>query len=139
MMMVKFGLPLPPVIMTALRLAAALATLGLGYVACTRKEPGWAAFYVLGLAITYLMLFNPANEENTYGALAGIVAAMAALAFAQGRAAWVFVSLAVLCFALGSDGYGNLVLNATKLWFKPAICILFLGFFLPGLWRRDTT
>ena len=137
MMLVKFGLPLPPDVMTALRLAAALATLGLGHVACKRKEPGWAAFYVLGLAIAYLMLFNPANEENTYGALAGIVAATAALAFAQGRAAWIVVSLAVLCFALGSDGYGNLALHATKLWFKPAVCILFLGFFLPGLWRSD--
>lgn len=139
MMMVKFGLPLPPVVMTALRLAAALATLALAWLACRRREPDWAAFYVLSLAIAYLMLFNPANEENTFGALAGIIAMAAALAVAQGRAAWIWVSLALLCFALGSDGYGNLVLAATKLWFKPAVCILFLAFFLPELWRREAS
>ncbi len=137
MMMVKFGLALPPAVMTALRLAAALATFGLARVARERHGRQLAAFYILALAVCYLMLFNPANEENTFGALAGIAAASAALALVRRRPAWIAVCLVVLCFAFGSDGYGTLVLQATKLWFKPLACIVFLGFLLPGLWRRE--
>ena len=137
MMMVKFGLAVPPAIMTALRLAAALATLGLAWVARERHGSRLAAFYILALAVCYLMLFNPANEENTFGALAGVVAASAALALVQRRPVWIAACLVALCFALGTDGYGTLVFQATKLWFKPLTCIVFLGFLLPGLWARD--
>jgi hypothetical protein len=137
MMMVKFGLPLPPAAMTALRLAAALATLGLAWAARKRHAARLAAFYVLALSVCYLMLFNPANEENTYGALAGIVAVSAAVTLVRRRPVWIAACLVVLCFAFGSDGYGTLVFQATKLWFKPLACIVFLGFLLPGLWARE--
>ncbi|HXQ41416.1 MAG TPA: glycosyltransferase family 87 protein [Candidatus Udaeobacter sp.] len=137
MMMMKFGLPLPPAAMTALRLAAALATLGLASVARKRHEDRLGAFYILALSICYLMLFNPANEENTYGALAGIVAASAAAALVRRRPVWIAACLVVLCVALGSDGYGTLVFQATKLWFKPLACIVFLGFLLPQLLTRE--
>jgi len=137
MMMVKFGLPLPPAAMTALRLAAALATLGLAWLARERHNERLAAFYLLALCLCYLMLFNPANEENTYGALAGVVAASAAVALVRHRPAWIAACLVILCFALGSDGYGSLIFQATRLWFKPFVCIVFLGFLLPQLWTRE--
>ncbi|HLY64934.1 MAG TPA: glycosyltransferase family 87 protein [Chloroflexota bacterium] len=137
MMMVKFGLALPPVAMTALRLAAALATLWLASVARKRHDGRLAPFYILALSICYLMLFNPANEENTYGALAGIVAASAAASLVRRRPVWIAACLVVLCFAFGSDGYGTLVFQATKLWFKPLACIVFLSFLLPRLLTRE--
>ena len=83
------------------------------------------------------MLFNPANEENTFGALAGIVAATAALAVVRRQSVFIVAVLVALCFALGSDGYGTLVFHATSLWFKPLACIVFLALLLPMLCRRE--
>jgi alpha-1,2-mannosyltransferase len=137
MMMVKFGLPLPAAAMTALRLAAALATLGIASVARKRHEARLAAFYILALSVCYLMLFNPANEGNTFGALAGIVALSAALALVQHQPAWIAACLVALCITLGIGAVGTLVFHATDLWLKPLVCIVFLGFLLPGLWMRE--
>ena len=35
------------------------------------------------------------------------------------------------------DPEASLVFQATKLWFKPLACIVFLGFLLPQLWTRE--
>ena len=136
MMLYKLGLPLPAPAMSGLRLLAALGTLALALLAARRHPAGPAAFFVLALSICYLMLFNPANEENTFGALAGITAVWAAFAYLRGKPRPVAFALAALCFGLGADGYGTLVFHATRLWFKPMLCIVFLAFLLPALLAR---
>jgi hypothetical protein len=137
MMLYRLGLPLPATVMTALRLAAALATLTLAYVARRLQPPSLASYYILALSVCYLMLFNPGNEENTFGALASILAVSAAAVLVNRKGGWVAWSLVVLCMALGSDGYGTIVFQATRLWFKPMVCIAYFVFLLPRLWARD--
>jgi alpha-1,2-mannosyltransferase len=60
------GLALPPMVMTAMRAAAALATLGLVWAARRRLGPLMGAMILMASAATYLMLFNPRTETNSY-------------------------------------------------------------------------
>jgi alpha-1,2-mannosyltransferase len=136
MMLYKFGLFVPYGVMTAVRLAAALATLALCRIALGRHAAAPAASYALALSICYLMLFNPATEENTYGALACVLAPFAAESIVAGERRWRSVALVAFCIALASDGYGTAVFRVTELWFKPLICVLFLAVLLPRLLAR---
>ena len=137
MMLYKFGLFVPYGVMTVVRLVAALATLALCRIACRRHGAAPAAIYALSLSICYLMLFNPAAEQNTYGALACVLAPFAAESIVAGESRWRSAALVALCIALGSDGYGTTIFRATELWFKPLVCLLFLVDLLPRLLAWD--
>src|SRR5690242_9380205 len=66
MMLHKLGLAVPDGILTAIRAAAALATLALARLTVRRHPPDTAAINLLTLSVCYLMLFNPISEQNTY-------------------------------------------------------------------------
>jgi peptidoglycan/xylan/chitin deacetylase (PgdA/CDA1 family) len=92
------GLEVPFRVQTALRVVAALATLGL----CARVVRRWdtvhAAAGVLALAAGYLMLFNPRTEGGSYVVAAVPLSAFAAWAFLVDGAAvagWTLTALSV--------------------------------------------
>lgn len=130
------GLSVGDAAMTAVRAAAALATLGLGAVALARLPRRDGTLIVFALAICYLMLFNPRTESNTYGTLAVAMAAFAGPAWLagglRGRALWLTAG----CIALGSNGYGNLAIRLTQGWFKPVLCLIFLAMVVAAIRQR---
>ncbi|QYU70662.1 DUF2029 domain-containing protein [Leptolyngbya sp. 15MV] len=82
------GIELEHRTMTGVRAAMALATLAAGWIVTRWAHAAWSPMAVLGLASSYLMLFNPRTEGNSYPILAPAVAAAAvwAMAWGYGRA-----------------------------------------------------
>lgn len=108
----------------AVRLVAAIFTLGVAWVGWRRWSGGavqhaglWAGFWVVILAATYLMLFNPRTEANTYIVLSPLVAVLLLRVWAwqnRWRAAAALTGYLIL---LGCDSYGPLH-GMTNLWLK---------------------
>ncbi len=121
----RLGLSVPEGVMTAVRVAAALATLALAAAAVRRHPAGRAGFLLYALAATYLMLFNPRTETSSYGMLAAAIAPLAAAAWLEERRAGLALALIGLCLGLGVQAYGQAVYSATDLWFKPAVAAVF--------------
>lgn len=109
-----------------LRLAAAVPTLVLCFTA-RRHGRVWSAVFMFALAASYLMLFNPRTEANSYVMLAPAVAAVAALAASHQRrvACWALV---VFALALGCENFGPTIHPATDLWLKPLLTIAFSAY-----------
>jgi alpha-1,2-mannosyltransferase len=94
------GLSLPTGAALALRAAAAVATLALWLRAAARTREPWRALTLVLLATTYLMLFNPMTEKNSYAIVAPAFAVAATALFERSetrRAGWflAFVLLSV--------------------------------------------
>jgi hypothetical protein len=135
MLLTRAGWQPTEAVMTGLRLAAALATLGLAAWAGRRLPAADAALAGLLLACLYLMLLNPRTEENTYIMLAPLVALLAARAwFLEGRRRAGGLLLA-LCLALGNHAYGDLVYRPTELWLKPLLALLFAVYLIDWIRR----
>lgn len=134
MMLMRFGIDVPGDVMTAMRLAAAVAILGLGWLASRRFDAACGAILLLSLATCYLLAFNPRAESNTYVMLAPLIALFAGLAIEAGDRR-MGAGMLLLCVALGSQGYGNVVFHATELWLKPLVCLLFLGLLVSFILR----
>lgn len=109
-----------------LRLAAAVATLTLAFTT-RRHGKAWSAVYIFALAASYLMLFNPRTESNSYVILVPAVAALAALAASHRRTVtlWLLVVFAVV---LGCENYGRTIHGMTDLWLKPLLTIGFTAY-----------
>jgi hypothetical protein len=126
-----FGLVLPALVLTILRVASALATLLLGFLARQRQDGADAALSLFALSASYLMLMSPRTEENTYIVLAVPMALFAMLLLRpdgpthRGRTyrGWLIVAL---CIGLGTHTYGSWIFHPTKFWLKPLICVVFL-------------
>lgn len=127
------GLAVAPPVLTAVRVAAAVLTLGLWWRASREGEPD-RALHLLGLSTSYLMLFNPMTETNSYVLLAP---ALAAWAVGRARAERpVHVGLAALAFGLGVDSYGNPIHPWTNLWLKAVLATVFYLWLAAGILRR---
>jgi len=121
-----FGVDLPTELMTGLRVAAALATLGLAAVAVRRLSRAEASIAVLSLAIAYLMVFNPRTEIGDpmdLAAVAGLYLGVAWYRGGPGRRTALL--LALLMLGLGTQAYGNWIFHATKEWLKPVLALAF--------------
>jgi hypothetical protein len=66
---------------TLIRIIAALGTLFLCYLSRRRHDAIHSAMFVFSLAVTYLMLFSPRTENNTYAMLGPAIAVFLAGAF----------------------------------------------------------
>jgi hypothetical protein len=66
---------------TLIRIIAALGTLVLCYLSRRRHDAIRSAMFVFSLAVTYLMLFSPRTENNTYAMLGPAIAVFLAGAF----------------------------------------------------------
>jgi hypothetical protein len=72
------GVALSPAVALGLRLAAAGATLALWLRAAGRTREPWRGLTLVLLSTSYLVLFNPMTEKNTYAIAAPAFAAAAA-------------------------------------------------------------
>ena len=115
----------------AVAAAGALATLALAALARRDRDPARAALIVTVLAFAYLLLFNPRTEPNSYialGVLMGFGAIhLSLLSGREGAAAAVWIAAMIV----GPRG------RQLDPWLLPGMAIVFLGWFLPALWRWD--
>jgi alpha-1,2-mannosyltransferase len=123
-MFLTFGLELPSQFWTATRLVMAAVTLVFGWIAMRRHPAPWGEFFVLALASTYLMLFNPRTEANTYILLSPVVALIMFRAFSLRGQVITALLLCLYLVALGVDSYGPLH-RPTNLWLKALLTVGF--------------
>src|SRR6185503_5516498 len=89
-----------------------------------------AAIVALALAISYLMLFNPRTEGNTYILLAPPLAVLAAWSF-RDRVPARNVVLLALCLLLG--GAHLLVPSQRDHWIRPAAALVLYCSLMAGI------
>jgi len=111
------GITLPDTINFLIRAGAAATTFGLCLLVKRTREPVRQAFTIMLFAVTYLMLFNPRTETNSYiilGVWIGILGAYEGFIRKNftAAAAWVLFAL-----GLGVENYGP-IYHLTNLWFK---------------------
>ena len=127
----SLGLHPPMPAMMAARALAAVSFLLLAWWAVRRAANSTEGMLrLLALAASYLMLFNPKTESNSYVILAPAIAAYAARAALLRRSrgeVWFLASLAV---ALGSENLPKPIFHATNYWLKPLTALVFLGWLL---------
>jgi hypothetical protein len=135
------GIHLPPTWQTALRLAAALATLALCRQA-TKSEfqnlnseiqnpksqiAACGLIQIYALATVYLLLFNPRTENNSYLMLSPVIGILCARAqFIErhtAKAAWL--CSAAVALVAGHEICGVLTPQAGFVWICPFVCLLF--------------
>ncbi len=109
---------------TAVRVFAALFTLGLAWRVWRTRGRAVGAVTALALAVTYLMLFNPRTEANAYVLLGAVAAPAAAGAWCAGRRI-EGVLAGTGCLLLGTHLLGGRVHQGTKRWLKPLLALLF--------------
>ena len=136
MLLTVLGVRPPDWAMTMVRVAAAIATVGLAARATSRNEHVSAVLLVFALAQTYQLLFNPRTEGLSYvnlGFIGGTFAARALLLDARPKRA---AAIAAMCLAMGMTGLTRGLLNATRGWFRATLCIVFVaGVLIPDVWR----
>jgi hypothetical protein len=128
-MLATFGLDPPAWIMTAVRGAAAVAVLGVVWLAQRRMPPQLSALVAVVLTAGYLVLMNPRTEGNSYVLLSPGAAAMACMALFAGRGpagrrvgvtAWMLVGACVL---LGTAHLFNIGVGKDY-WIRPLVAIV---------------
>ena len=125
-----FMIPMP--IYLAMQVAAALVTLWLGIMAVRRWPEPAAATFILALSASYLMLFNPRTEGNSYVILTPVLVIPVALMVIENRRREAVLAMIVLTACLT----GNLwAYKLTVHWLKPAACILFVAMMVRELLR----
>jgi hypothetical protein len=132
-----FGVDAPPMLQTLTRLAAAGATLALCLLARKRLPQATADAYLYVLAATYLMLFNPRTENNTYAMLGPALGVLAAPIILVERRKWAALLLGFIAFGtLGSYEIGKLLTPGSVVWLAPAMTVCFVGLIVQRLLRR---
>ena len=129
------GITLPASVVVVMRVAAGLGVLGIWLIGARRDEEPCRARLLLGLSASYLMLFNPMTETNSYVILGPAVAIFAAESWWTERRISTRWSLLLMAVALGCDNYGLVVHQATNLWLKASLTIAFLGYLCVGAGR----
>ena len=122
-----FHIDLPVGVILGARLAAAVLTLVICWWGINARPKLDGVLLLLGMSASYLMLFNPMTESNSYVMFSPIVGAFAVRYFSQDhhRQGWALVALAI---GLGTSNYGNPIHPWTLLWLKPLLAGLFMGY-----------
>ncbi len=108
-------------VQTIIRLAAAVGTLALCWIARKRHDASRSAIFVYALATAYLMLFSPRTENNTY-AMFGPVTALflsAAYLIERRRLPTLLLSVLVLVMIVGRKLEHLLTPAAGTSWISP--------------------
>ncbi|MDP9173966.1 MAG: DUF2029 domain-containing protein [Planctomycetota bacterium] len=117
----KMGWVMSRWIFNAIALTAAAATLGLCLLARRRWMEPLRAFFLLGFAACFLMLFNPRTESNSYVMLAPVIALPASIFICVVDRPRASTFLYVLSFMLVCDGWAY---HQTENWLKPLTCLI---------------
>lgn len=129
------GLDVPMELSLLYRAVGALLTLVIWWVGSRGLGQPSRGMALLGLSASYLMLFNPRTESNSYVILSPAIAVLAVrlLVVERRRIGWLPVVLAI---ALGNASMGNPIWPLTKLWLKPVVAMVFLGVVCSELFCR---
>jgi hypothetical protein len=119
------GIGLPTAARLCLAALAAVGTLLLCAVAQRRGPAARAAFLLFAFGASYLVLFNPRTEANSFVLLAPAVALLAADRWLRGDRGATTWALVVVAVVLGCDNYGRAIHAATDRWAKPLVSLLF--------------
>lgn len=133
-----FGLHVPELVQTPLRVGAAGLTLLAAWQAHRHLPAHRFAIYLYALAGSYLMLFNPRTENNSYALLAPSMAILGAELFLVERR-YFLGAMQVLFMGgtLGSFEIGSrLIPWAEPIWLAPLMCVGFTGCLLAQLARE---
>lgn len=109
------------------RAAVAPLTLLAAALVLARRTPADGAFLVLGLAMAYLMLFNPRSEPASYVALAAVVAVLAAVTLFE---RWRPLPAAGLILAALLLGVRFRPDDGIDPWLKPLLALVLAALFL---------
>lgn len=133
------GHELPPGVMRVIDLIAAAATALLWrFGARCLAEPG-KALYLLGLAASYLMIFNPMNESNTYLLLAavGAVIGLWCIAVRNQTVAGAIMLTGIVLIGVLPEPLRRMAPHFS-LWFKPATAMVFAATLIWSVFARKT-
>ena len=121
------GLSISPRWQFLTRVGAALATLGAVVVAERRLSKGTSALVLYALAATYIMLFSPRTENNTYAMVAPAIALFFALeADFRRRFAVASSLLAIAAGTVCSFEIGRLFTpREQSIWLAPVMAVCF--------------
>ena len=135
----KLGLGLTGSVSQAVRVAAGLMTAVAWRLGARRLGQPERACFLLALATTYLMLFNPMTEENSYVIVLPVMTYYALrLLLVEGRPflGWVLI--------LGGLSIGILpeplrkVIPDFGLWWRPIIMLIFSGILMGRVFSRES-
>ena len=125
-LMRTMGFTMPQGLRTGFAALMALVTLGLVALGLRRGGAKQGLWLLGAFAATYLMLFNPRTETNSYVILVPWLAMQASFAwfdFSERRAAQIDYPLG--CLALGADNYGRAVLKVSRGFVKPLVALIY--------------
>ncbi len=121
------GLQLEGLYSVVVRAVAGMLTLVSWLYLRMRLQQPLLAIGFLGLATSYLMVFHPMTEQNSYVILAPAIALTTIYLLQNETIKWIAIILMVICISLGllpelvRRWYPNL-----GLWFKPLCAIIYL-------------
>jgi alpha-1,2-mannosyltransferase len=129
------GVPVPERVQNGIRLAAAAGTLALCAIAHRRRDASAMGVYLYALAATYLMLFSPRTENNTYAMLGPAIGAFCAwVVLIERRLALGALLWAISLLLLGSRQIQRLVTpQADTSWLPPLMALCFAGYVIVRL------
>jgi hypothetical protein len=122
-----FGQEIPSAVGLPLRVLAGVGALGAWRLGARLAEPLRGVF-LLSLATSYLMLFNPMNEENSYVILAPAAAIMAVYFLEVDPRPWAGRLIAATVFSIGvlPETFRRLD-RKFSLWWDPLMTIVFIA------------
>lgn len=131
------GLDVPGLVQSAARVAAALATLWLAFRTRRRCDPARHAVYLFALAATYLMLFNPRSENNSYAMLGPAIGVFLSEALVpQARPVEAVLLAVVAVGVVGSRTIGHLLVpDSVPIWLAPLMASCFCGYLVARILR----
>ena len=135
-----FGTELPSSTSTVVRVLTGAATLALWWLGSRRLREPAQAMWLHALTASYLMLFNPMNEENAYVILAPALAfwAMCLLTKVTTRPlGWAVVFMA-LSMGLLPNVLRPLSGNSFALFWHPVMTLLFVSLLAQYHWRQGS-
>jgi hypothetical protein len=139
-----FGTAFSPTVSKVFRVAAGGLTLGLWWWGARRLSKPAACLWLYALASSYLMLFNPMNEENSYVILAPALGAWAVFflfdknADTPRRFGWWILAMA-LSMALLPNIVRPIFHNRFALFWHPLMTLVFLAMLIQFIWNLETT
>ncbi len=118
---------IPETLQTVVRAAAGIAVVGMSWIARRRLEPPRLSIFLYAVAATYLMLFNPRTENNSYAMLAPAIGVMFAEAIAaKGVCREAGLLILIAAGIVGGNRIGSLLVPDVKpIWLAPIMATCF--------------
>jgi hypothetical protein len=130
------GLSLDPQVANAIRIVAAIVTFIAAFALTRKKDYLTASVMPVTLACSYMLLFNPRAETNTYILMAIPYSLLAAYLLRETRQIYSGVAIAAACVALGTGALGLQVMKIFDPWSKPLLLIFSIGVCCFSLLRK---